>query len=189
MNKIALILAAALFAALAVAQDASSVLRPPKGAAVAIVIFEDLQCPDCRRAMPLVEQAAKTYKIPLVMHDFPLPMHNWSHEAAVNARYFDSISKDLGDQYRDFIFQHQVEIIPQTLRSFTERFAADHKVQVPFVVDPQGKFAAQVDADRDIGKRINLDHTPTIYVVNNKTHVEVKDRSQLYQIIDAMKAD
>src|SRR5580692_12628498 len=46
-------------------------LRPPKGAQVAIVVFEDLQCPDCRRAAPLVEEAARTYKIPVVRHDFP----------------------------------------------------------------------------------------------------------------------
>jgi protein-disulfide isomerase len=193
MKKISVVLALAVFAALAAAQDASSILRPPKGSQVAIVVFEDLQCPDCRRATPLLEQAAKTYKIPIVIHDFPLPMHNWSYEAAVTARYLDGLSKDLGAEYRDYIYQHQVEIIPQTLRGFSERFASDHKVQLPFVVDPQGKFAAEVNADRDLGKRMNLDHTPTIYIVSNKTHgvpyVEVKDRTQLYQMIDAMKAD
>jgi Protein-disulfide isomerase len=50
-----------------------SVLRPPKGSQVAIVVFEDLQCPMCRRTAPLVEQASKTYKIPVIRHDFPLP--------------------------------------------------------------------------------------------------------------------
>lgn len=190
MKKIAFVLA--LLSTFAAAQDATSVLRPPKGSTLAIVVFEDLQCPMCRQDTPLLEQASKTYKIPLLIHDFPLPMHNWSYEAAVNARYFDSLSKDLGNQYRDYIFQHQLEIIPQTLRGFSERFAADHKVQLPFVVDPQGKFAAEVNADRDLAKRLGLDHTPTIYLVNNKTQgqsfVEVKDRNQLFQMIDAMKA-
>jgi len=61
------------------AQDTvDSVLKPPKGSQVAIVVFEDLQCPMCRRTAPLVEQASKTYKIPVIRHDFPLPMHNWS---------------------------------------------------------------------------------------------------------------
>lgn len=193
MKTIALVLALMLSPSLAAAQDINSVLRPPKGSALAIVVFEDLQCPMCRQDTPLLEQASRTYKIPLLIHDFPLPMHNWSYEAAVTARYFDSISKDLGNQYRDYIFQHQVEIIPQTLRAFSERFASDHKVQLPFVIDPQGKFAAEVNADRDLGKRMGLDHTPTIYIVSNRTHgtpyIEVKDRSQLYQTIDAMKAD
>ena len=59
-------------------QAVNEVLRPPKGAPVALVVFEDLQCPQCRRVAPILEQASKTYKIPLVRHDFPLPMHNWS---------------------------------------------------------------------------------------------------------------
>ena len=45
-------------------ETVDSVLRPPKGAQMAIVVFEDLQCPMCRRTAPLVEQASKTYKIP-----------------------------------------------------------------------------------------------------------------------------
>lgn len=84
-------------------------LRPPKGARVAIVVFEDLQCPDCRRAAPLVEEASKTYKIPVVRHDFPLPFHTWSYDAAILARYFDTHSKALGNEFRDYIFSNQLE--------------------------------------------------------------------------------
>src|SRR5438552_6959852 len=99
------------------------VLRPPKGAQVAIVVFEDLQCPMCRRTAPLVEQASKTYKIPVVRHDFPLPMHNWSYEAAVMARFFDTHSKQLGNEFRDYIFENQLDVTPQTLRGYAEKFA------------------------------------------------------------------
>ena len=174
-------------------EDVNPVLRPPKGAQVAIVVFEDLECPDCRRAAPLLEDASKTYKIPLVIHDFPLPFHKWSFDAAVIARYFDTHSKQLGNQYRNYMFEHQPEVTAENLRAFSEKFAADHKVDLPFVVDPQGKLAGEVTADRDLGKSIHLEHTPTIYVVSNKTQgkpfVEVVDRSQLFQLIDAMKAE
>ncbi|MGB2601955.1 MAG: thioredoxin domain-containing protein [Candidatus Sulfotelmatobacter sp.] len=168
-------------------------LRPPKGAQVAIVVFEDLQCPQCRRVAPILEQASKTYKIPLVRHDFPLPMHNWSYDAAVMARYFDSTSKELGNEFRDYIFANQLEINPQNLRGYAERFAGEHKVDFPFVVDPQGKFAAEVNTDRDVGRAIKLEHTPTVYVVSSrhpdKPYVEMKDASQLYALIDAMMKD
>jgi protein-disulfide isomerase len=185
---VALFLSAALCAS---AQNTvSSVLRPPKGAQVAIVVFEDLQCPMCRRTAPLVEQASKTYKIPVIRHDFPLPMHNWSYTAAVMARYFDTQSKTLGNEFRDYIFQNQLEINPQNLRSYADKFASDHKTSLPFIVDPSGKLAAEVNADRDLGKAINLDHTPTVYIVSsrnpNKPYVEVKDNNQLYSTIDAM---
>jgi protein-disulfide isomerase len=174
-------------------QAVNDALRPPKGAQVAIVVFEDLQCPQCRRVAPILEQASKTYKIPLVRHDFPLPMHNWSYQAAVMARYFDGTSKALGNEFRDYIFSNQLEINPQNLQRYAEKFAAAHKVGLPFVVDPQGKFAAEVNADRDVGKAIKLDHTPTIYVVSSrhpdKPYVEVDVRqvdSRLYALIDAM---
>src|SRR5579862_1011647 len=174
-------------------EPVNPVLRPPKGSKVAIVVFEDLECPDCRRAAPLLDEAAKTYKIPLVTHDFPLPFHKWSFEAAVIARYFDSQSKQLGHDYRDYMFEHQPEITPENVRAFSEKFATEHKTSLPFVVDPQGKLAAEVTADRDLGKSIHLEHTPTIYVVSSRTQgkpfVEVVDRTQLFQLIDAMKAD
>lgn len=175
-----------------VAQQAAvnPALRPPKGAQVAIVVFEDLQCPDCRRAAPLVEEAARTYKIPVVRHDFPLPFHTWSYEAAIMARYFDTHSKALGNEFRDYIFSNQLEITPQNLRGFEEKFASEHKIDLPFAVDPDGKLAALVNADKELGKAINLQHTPTLYVVSNKRSgkpfVEVVDRSQLYALIDQM---
>jgi protein-disulfide isomerase len=171
-------------------------LRPPKGAQVAIVVFEDLQCPQCRRVSPILEQASKTYKIPLVRHDFPLPMHNWSYDAAIMARYFDETSKALGNDFRDYIFANQLEINPQNLRGYAEKFAGQHKMALPFLIDPQGKFAAEVNADRDAGKAIKLDHTPTVYVVSSRhpdqPYKEIDPRqidTQLYVLIDAMMKD
>jgi protein-disulfide isomerase len=185
-----------MFAAIlcgAAADAVNPALRPPKGAEVAIVVFEDLQCPQCRRVAPILVQASKTYKIPLVRHDFPLPMHNWSYQAAVMARYFDETSKALGNEFRDYIFSNQLEINPQNLRGYADKFASEHKVALPFVIDPQGKFAAEVNADRDVGKAIPLDHTPTVYVVStrhpDRPYVEMKDSSQLYALIDAMMKD
>ena len=188
LSVLGLLLAAGLCAT--AADAVNPVLRPPKGAQVAIVVFEGLQCPQCRRVAPILEQASKTYKIPLVRHDFPLPMHNWSYDAAVMARYFDETSKALGNEFRDYIFSNQLKINPQNLRGYAEKFANEHKVGLPFLIDPQGKFAAEVNADRDQGKAIKLEHTPTVYVVSSrhpeKPYVEMKDASQLYALIDAM---
>jgi protein-disulfide isomerase len=171
----------------------TSVLRPPKGSKVALIVFEDLQCPDCSRAAPLLHEAAKKYNIPLVQYDFPLPMHNWSFEAAVNARYFDTKSKQIGDEYRLYIFQNQPQITKDNLRGMTERFSDEHKIALPFVVDPNGELAAKVRADFQVGQRVGIDHTPTIYVVSDTTRgqpfVEVVDRGQLYQLIDRVQKE
>jgi protein-disulfide isomerase len=177
----------------ALAEEAPEALRPPKGAQVALVVFEDLQCPQCGRTAPLLAQASRTYKIPLVQHDFPLPMHNWSFDAAVLARYFDTHSKDIGNEFRDTVFAHQMEINPQNLHAFAEKFASDHKIGLPFVVDPDGKLAAAVRADKEVGISLKIDHTPTIWIVSNKKsgkpYVEVTDTNQLYIMIDAMKKE
>jgi len=174
------------------AQDTpQTVFHPPKGAQYAIVVFEDLECPMCSRTIPVVEQASKAYKIPIIRHDFPLPMHRWSYQAAIMARYFDTRSRALGDDFRDYIFKNQIEVTPQNLRGYAERFAAEHKVDFPFVIDPGGKLAALVDADRDLGKAIKLEHTPTVYVVSSRNisqpYVEVKEpTTQLFSTIDAV---
>ena len=174
------------------AEEVPDVLRPPKGAQVAIVVFEDLQCPSCGLKAPLLVQASRTYKIPLVQHDFPLPGHNWSFEAAVLARYFDTHSKEVGNEFRETVFAHQLEIEPKSLRPFAEKFAAEHKISLPFVVDPDGKLAGLVRADKDLGTSLHIQHTPTIWLVSSKpgkSYVEVTDTNQLYVMIDAMKKD
>lgn len=169
-------------------------LRPPAGAKVAIYEFEDMECPDCARANPLLKEASEKYHIPWVRHDFPLPFHTWSFDAAVAARWFDTKSKKTGDDFRDAVFANQTSIQTQDdLRAFAQKFAQQHGLAFPFVVDPQGKLAAEVKADYELGQSIGIQHTPTIWIVTNKTtgtpFVEVVDRTRLYELIDAALAE
>ncbi len=181
----ALALCASAFAA-----DASS-LKPPPGAKVAIVVFEDLQCPDCARAFPLVWDAANAHKIPVVLHDFPLPMHNWSFQAAVYARFFDTKSQKVGDDFRGYIYKNQPQITPANLQQYVQKFANDNNAPVPFMLDPGGKLAEKVKADYALGQRLGLEHTPTIFVIGNggasTPFVEVTDRGKLGEIIEDMQ--
>jgi protein-disulfide isomerase len=167
----------------------AAALRPPTGARVAIVEFEDLECPDCAQANPVIKEAIEKYRIPWVRHDFPLPFHTWSFQAAVDARWFDTKSKHLGDEFRDATFAAQPTIHSQDeLNAFAQKFAADHKLAFPFVVDPQGRLAQLVKADSDLGQSVGIQHTPTIWVVTNRTSgspfVEVIDRSRLFTLIE-----
>ncbi len=153
-----------------------------------------MECPDCGNANPLLKEASEKYHIPWIRHDFPLPFHNWSFDAAVDARWFDTKSKKLGDDYRDYIFANQISINTRgDLRQYTETFAKSHGLALPFAIDPQGKLAAEVKEDYALGQRVGIEHTPTIWVVtaNSKgaPFVEVVDRSKLYQLIDQAIAD
>ncbi len=172
----------------------ASALKPPAGARVAIIEFEDMECPMCAKQNPVLKEASEKYHIPWVRHDFPLQMHVWSFDAAVDARWFDTNSKKIGDDFRDAVFANQSSIeTKQDLRAFAEKFAQQHGIGFPFVVDPQGKLAAAVKADYALGQRIGIEHTPTVWIVTNKTsgvpYVEVVDFNRLYQIIDQALAD
>jgi protein-disulfide isomerase len=168
----------------------ASALKPPPGAHVAIVEFDDLECPACAHANPILKGAAAQYKIPWIRHDFLIPGHLWSPKAAVYARWFDTRSKALGDEYRDQVFANQISIYnPQVLDQFTQKFAQAHGVALPFAIDPEGKLAAEVQADTQIGMSTGVVHTPTIFVVtagaNGNHYFEVLDpEHDLYRTID-----
>ncbi len=188
--RTAALFAIVMSAAASYGADGSS-LKPPPGARVAIVVFEDLECPDCARAFPLLQDAGKKHSIPVVLRDFPLSAHPWSFDAAVFARYFDTKSEKLGVDFRGYIFQNQPQITKQNLRQYADKFANDNKSPLPFVVDPEGKLKEKIIADRDLGTQIGLQHTPTIFVIGNAgaatPAVEVEDRTQIDQIIEDMQ--
>jgi hypothetical protein len=60
---------------------------------------------------------------------------------------------------------------------------------MPFVIDPTGEFTREVIADRTLGERIGLSHTPSIFVVTQRHWTQVTDVSLLYQTIDTALAE
>jgi protein-disulfide isomerase len=193
----AALFAMALFSVQALAGQSSptkvlnaSLLKPPPGARIAIVEFDDLECPSCAHANPILKAAAAQYKIPWIRHDFLIPGHLWSANAAVYARWFDTKSKALGDEYRDEVFANQAYIYnPGVLQQFTQKFAQAHGVALPFAIDPEGKLAAAAQADTDMGKNTGVMRTPTIFIVtasaSGNNYLEVLDVDHdLYRTID-----
>ena len=182
----------ALLAMLSISAFAAdgTILKPPAGANLVIVVFEDLECPSCAQAAPLLEKASEFYKIPLVIHDVPSRAHPWAMDAAIIARYIEkNYGRAVSDRYRDYIYANQPQIVKSTLRDWSEKFAGANKVQLPFMLDPQAQLAAAIKADQDLGGQAKITVTPTIFVVAEKSWMEVSDRSQLYSIIEKMKRD
>jgi protein-disulfide isomerase len=185
----------------------TSALRPPQNAQVALVAFEDLQCPDCADAEALLQEASAKYGIPLVRKDFPLPMHNWSFEAHVIARYFDTQTEaqtgnqskrkadakalPLGEQFRRWVFANQSSINKDNLRGMAERFADQHQLVLPAVYDSKGELKKLVLADYALGQQVGVIHTPTVFVVSvnqrGAPFVETLDRARLFAMIEQMQ--
>lgn len=179
------------FSASVFAAADGSQLPLPEGAEVAVVVFEDLQCPDCARVHPELLKATEASKVPLVIRDFPITRHVWAFPAAVLARYFTSRSPALGVEFRSYIFENQRNINASNLRQYGEKFAEAHQLQLPPDVDPDGTLKAQVQADFDLGDQIKLEYVPLIFVIGTgqgAAHfVEVKDVAQLGEAIARMR--
>jgi protein-disulfide isomerase len=171
-------------------KDTSS-LKPPAGAKVAIIEFEDLECPMCAQLSTLVQGAMAQYHIPRVHHDFIIESHAWSRAGAVYARYLeDHVSSKVAEDFRRDVFAHQRTIGGKDdLQQFARGWFQSHGQQMPFVIDPNGHCAAEVQADCALGLRVGVQHTPTIFVVNAKEWIEVTNPNQLYAAIDRAEAD
>jgi protein-disulfide isomerase len=171
----------------------TSMLKPPPGVKVAVLEWQDLTCPACAHAFPIVHAAVAHYNIPLVEHDFLLGGEHavlGDREAAVWARYLqDKVSMKVADTYRGAVFAGQGTIANKDdMLNFTRHFFQTHGLQMPFVADPTGQFAKEVDADNELGKKLGVFYTPCIIVCTQREWVHVTDVSLLYQTIDALMA-
>jgi protein-disulfide isomerase len=173
----------------------NSALHPPAGANLAIVEFSDPECPACARVNPLLKEAAAKYKIPWIRHDLIIQAHPWSLSAAVYARWFESKGNGLGDAYRDAVFANQTSIYNvKVLDQFTQNFARNHNLELPFALDPQNKLTTAAKADSELSRRTGVTHTPTIYIVTAHSkgapYIEVQNPDRdLYRTIDQAIAD
>jgi protein-disulfide isomerase len=165
----------------------TSILKPPAGAKVAILEFEDMECPVCAAEAPIVRAAAVKYNMPYVRRDFPLTeIHIWSFDAAVTARYLqDKVSPVLAETFRRDVFANQPAIASKDdLANFTRRWFQAHGLSQPFVMDASGACRNEVKADRALGDRLGVKGTPCIFIVTQKSWVQVADAHQLYHTID-----
>jgi len=126
----------------------------------------------------------------LVRHDFVIPNHPWSKDAHIMARYFDSLSLQVGEEFRQYIFANQNAIYKTNLREWADRFAKAHHTALPAFYDPTGAFRAKVEADTELGKATGVHQTPTIYVVTNSPKVpyeQVLEQAKLFETIEKVK--
>ena len=136
---------------------------------VRVVIYEDLQCPDCAdfRVM-LDKQLMPKYgaKAAFEHRDFPLPKHNWARKAAIASRYFQGVKPELAVMYRQETMASQKAITADNFNAALTAFAKKHGA------DPAKAIAALNDAtieaavERDYRDAIarGVGRTPTVLV-------------------------
>jgi len=189
-TKVAVLVAVVALALTGAFAADTSALRPPAGSRIALVVFEDLECPACAKADPLLLQAERNYGVALVRHDFILAQHHWSREAHIMARYFDTLSPQMGEEFRQYIFVNQNGIYKTNVRNWAEKFAAAHHTALPQFYDPTGALGKKVQDDTNLGAALGVHQTPTIYVVSNSPQVppeQISDQSKLFETIEKVK--
>ena len=136
---------------------------------VRVLIYEDLQCPDCaefRRMMD--EKILPRYgeRVAFVHRDFPLAKHAWARKAAIAARYFTGVKPELGLAYRRHIMATIRETRADNFNDKLSAFARDNGIdptQSVAALDDQ-RLAALVERDFQDGVARGVAKTPTVFV-------------------------
>ncbi len=143
---------------------------------VRVLIYEDLQCPDCAvfRQM-LDEKLLPRYgdRVAFVHRDFPLAKHEWARKAAVAARYFNERKPELGVAYRRYAMAGMGSTTPANFNERLAQFARDHGLDpAPAVAAlDDARLAGLVERDFQDGVARGVIHTPTLFV-NGKAFIE-----------------
>jgi len=140
------------------------------GAPVVIAEFSDFECPYCRQEAQTIRQnLLTTYpkEVRLYYLDFPLEsLHPWAKAASIAGRCIFHQNASTFWDYHDWIFEHQEEIKPDTLKSKVLEFASGKGLsgdQLSTCMDTKAT-EGEVDQTRAIGHELGVDQTPTMFV-------------------------
>jgi protein-disulfide isomerase len=132
------------------------------GAPVVLVEFADFQCPACRAARPIVEEALKKHdgQARLVFKNFPLSIHQYGEKLARAARAAQNQGK-FWEMY-GAMFDNQERISPPVIDELAKGLGLD---MAKFQKDMESEAVADaVSRDRKQGERLDIQSTPTIFI-------------------------
>jgi len=155
---------------------------------VRVVIYEDLQCPDCavfRRMMD--EKLLPQYggKVAFVHRDFPLAKHAWARRAAIAARFFTDRNPELGLEYRRYTMAGQPAANEGNFNARLADFAKTHDIEPEAAIAAlsNARYAELVEQDYQDGVSRGVVHTPTVFV-NGRPFIETFTFEEISKGID-----
>jgi protein-disulfide isomerase len=144
----------------------------PANAKVTIVEFSDFECPHCR----LLYQSLKTLlpkypQVRVVFKNFPIEsIHPWAMTAAIAGRCAYQGNPDSFWKMYDSVFDEQEVISPENVYDKLTSFASQDGLATDAfhgcLSSPGAKAAVQ--ADLDLGQKLDISSTPTIFVNGRK---------------------
>jgi protein-disulfide isomerase len=155
---------------------------------VRVVIYEDLQCPDCAVFRRMLDgQLLPRYadRVAFVHRDFPLAKHAWARPAAIAARFFAERKPELGLAYRRYAMAGQEVTNEANFKVRLSDFAKAHDVQPDAAIAAllNVRYAELVEQDYQDGVSRGVVHTPTVFV-NGHPFVETFTFEAISKSID-----
>ncbi|MGC8548435.1 MAG: DsbA family protein [Acidobacteriaceae bacterium] len=154
-----------------------------------LVEFADLECPHCKEAQSTMEKLRADFpKARFVFENFPLfEIHP---EAFLAAAYGECVAKAGGNaaffKYVDDVFTNQDKLTPAdgktTLAAAVTAAGQDPARIAACANSPAGKAAVQ--ASIDLGQKLHVDETPTLYVDGRPVPVGAMPYSALRQLVE-----
>lgn len=156
---------------------------------VRVVVYEDLECPDCAEFDRMLDEkllprygAAVTFE----HRDFPLVTHTWSRKGAIAARFIAEVRPALADDFRRHVMGRQMAITRLNFNEMLGRYAESNGIDrasaIAALDDP--KLAAAVQADFEEGVAQGITHTPTV-LVNDQRFIEHFTYEEIARAIDS----
>ncbi|HEY3439545.1 MAG TPA: thioredoxin domain-containing protein [Paludibaculum sp.] len=166
-----------------------SLVEGKKDSPVRVIIYEDLQCPDCADFRVMLDQKLLPKygaKVAFIHRDFPLAKHAWARPAAIASRYIQGVSEEKASQFRRETMAAQktikAEVFRDWLRAFCARNGLDAAKAIAALADPS--MAALVQSDFEDGVARGIARTPTA-LVNGEPFIETFTVEQISAGIDA----
>ncbi|MGH9601953.1 MAG: thioredoxin domain-containing protein [Terriglobales bacterium] len=153
-------------------QRARGRARGPANAAVTLVAFEDLQCPSCRQAHPILEKLlVDVPNTRLVFQHFPLTaIHKWAFRAAVVSECVANEGDAAFWKFVENVYEHQPEITEtnaeQKLFAYAVAAGADAGDLKACVASPEMEH--RVTGSLELGRTLGVSATPTVFINGRK---------------------
>src|ERR1700733_10675522 len=143
----------------------------PANAPVTLVEFGDFECPNCKEEAKTLRDNVPTQCPPqghVFFRDFPLDqIHLGAKAASMAGRCLYHQSPAAFWKYHDWIYDHQVEINPENLKTQVMDFAKTAPdldgLQLGRCIDTKST-EAEVDASLAEGRALHFDATPTLFL-------------------------
>ena len=165
----------------------------PANAPVTIVEYADLQCPTCAQLHEFIEKTLLPKygdKIHVIFKEFPLPLHDWSMQAAIANECAYQLDPSTFVNYRSLIFARQKDFTVANVRDLLLQYGQEagiDRLRLSACIDSKASLH-RIDADKREAEKLGVGRTPTSFI-NGRLVVGMPPADEFYKMVDAALAE